>query len=104
MVTPAYRFALDGENSELSCEFYGGDVDDSFIRQWSITLQNQTTSDISGNSSYFILLPPHNSRLVIVRHDVDTFDRTIITCSGVLNLAGIAYLSVRRKYDGYSTS
>ena len=73
------------------------------LRQWSITFQNQTTVEIPGNNSNFILLPPHNSRLAIVRHDRDTFDQATISCFGALNLTAIANLSVRCKYDGCIT-
>ena len=104
VVTPVHQFALDGGSSEFACNLYDGNGDNSFIRQWSIRLSYKRTIEISGNSSDFILLPPHNSRLVIVRHDVDMFDGTYITCSGVLNLIAYAYLSVRSKYDGCITS
>ena len=99
VIAPETRQAIDGENSEFTCNLYGGDVDNSYTRQWSITFQNQSTSEISGNSSDFILLPPHNSKLVIVRHDMDTFDQANISCSGALNLTATAQLFIRRKYD-----
>ena len=97
VVTPVTRFAIDGETSEFTCNLYGDNVDISFIRQWSITLQNQTNIEISGNNSDFILLPPHNSRLVIVRHDMNIFNEATISCFGTLNLTANADLFVRRK-------
>ena len=30
VVTPVNRFALDGENSEFTCNLYSGNVDNSF--------------------------------------------------------------------------
>ena len=89
--------AIDGENSEFTCNLYGGNIDNSFIRQWSIAFLNETTSEIPGNSSNFILLPPHNSRLVIVRHDVNIFDGTVVTCSGALNLTADTELTIMCK-------
>ena len=99
-LTPEIRDAFDGENSEFTCNLLGGSSNTSITSEWSITLQNGTTIGISGNSSdNFILLPPHNSRLIIVRHDEAVFDGATISCFGGLNLTGInAPLLIRRKY------
>ena len=104
VVTPGTRFALNGENSEFTCNLYGGNVDTSFIRQCSITLQNEATIEISGNNSDFILLPPHNSRLVIVRHDMNIFNEATISCFGALNFTATAELSVVCKYHDHITA
>ena len=88
-LTPATRNASDGENSEFTCNLLGGSNNISITSEWSITLDNGTTIEISGNSSdNFILLPPHNSRLIIVRHD-RVFDQATVTCMGSLNSTGI---------------
>ena len=105
-LTPPTPNALDGENSEFTCNLLGGSSNVSIISEWLITLSNGTTIGISGNSSdNFILLPPHNSRLIIVRHDGVIFDQATIICMGGLNFTGInATLIISRKciYDnGY---
>lgn len=98
-LTPTTRNALDGENSEFTCTLLGGSNNVSIINEWLVTLRNGTTIAVSGNSSdNFILLPPHNSRLIIVRHDGAIFNEANVTCTGGLNFAGInAILFIRRK-------
>ena len=98
-LTPQTQIAFDGENSEFTCSLLGGSNNVSITSEWSIELRNGSIIQISGNSSDFILLPPHDSRLIIVRHDVATFDRAIITCTGGLNFTGItAQLFFDSKY------
>jgi len=96
---PRSLTSFDGENSEFTCNLLGGINNISIISEWSITLQNGTTIEISDNSSEdFILLPPHNSKLVIVRHDINIFDQATITCNGGRNFTGLnAQLSIDRE-------
>ena len=98
-LTPTRLFALDGENSEFTCNLFGGSSNISINSEWLITLRNGTTIRISGNSSNdFIVLPPHNSMLVIVRHSEVMFNLATITCTGGRNFTGInATLTINRK-------
>ena len=98
-LTPTTRNAFDGENSEFTCNLFGSSNNVSITSEWLITLSNGTTIAVSGNSSdNFILLPPHNSRLIIVRHDGTIFNGANVTCAGGLNFAGInAGLLISRK-------
>ena len=98
-LTPTTRNAFDGKNSEFTCTLLGGSNNISITSEWLITLNNGTTIAVSGNSSdNFILLPPHNSRLIIVRHDGAIFNGANVTCTGGLNFVGInAELFINRK-------
>lgn len=101
VITSITQNVFDGENSEYMCSLFGGsNLNTPVTSQWSITLQNGTTIGISGNSSDdFVLLPPHNSRLIIVRHEQVIFDGANITCFGGLNnLTRTAMLSIRCKF------
>ena len=88
-ITRTNQRPLDGENSVFTCNLLGGSNNISIDNEWSITLRNGTTLRISSNTSDLILLPPHNSSLIIVRHDRATFDRATVTCMGGRNFSGI---------------
>ena len=97
-LSPRSKSIIDGENAIFSCDLFGGSSNNSINVEWLITYQNATMASISGNNSNFILLPPSNNILVIVRASTVEFDRAIITCGGGHNFTGIsANLSVNRK-------
>ncbi|XP_065913056.1 uncharacterized protein [Dysidea avara] len=94
-LSPRSKSIIDGENAIFSCDLFGGSSNNSINVEWLITYQNATMASISGNNSNFILLPPSNNILVIVRASTVEFDRAIITCGGGHNFTGIsANLSV----------
>ena len=97
-ITPTTVNAFEGENSEFTCNLLGGSNNVSITSEWSISTQSENFTIVGNTSDDFIVLPPNNSRLIIVRHDRATFDRATITCRGGLNATGInAQLFVNRK-------
>ena len=87
---PRSKSIIDGENANFTCELFGGSNNNSINVEWLITYQNGTMTSILRNTSNFILLPPSNNVLVIIRASAAEFDMAIITCLGGHNFTGIS--------------
>ena len=79
ILQPVDQLIFQGQNAFFDCLLNG--TNGRLIPvQWSVQMVESPRVDITRNSTQYLLLPPANSRLIIVQPSRNFF---IVTCSGV---------------------